>query len=224
MVGKKGKSGPPGHTRNRGVKRGGKKGRSGPPGNTKQLQHGVVRYGEEGKLPVGCEWIEVARDALQAKLVEAVTSSHGKVSIPHEMAIDRAGYWQAARLMFERWVRLQSGDDDIPATITTTSVEKKGEGGATVTRTRKSGMDLEERGRFAERIGKAIESRDRAIERLALDAEDSEDVFAFLDVAPNEPVQDCQSQEGDTEPKNVHEVAPEGDERPAANPQNEEEA
>jgi len=82
----------------------GKPGRSGPVReNRNAIRHGL----KAGKLPKGCQYIEIRLNSFRRQLEDSVMAAKGEVSLLDAAAIQTCLKWERHGCLAQRWLRLK---------------------------------------------------------------------------------------------------------------------
>ena len=136
----------------------GKPGRSGPPlGNANNLRHGL----KAGKLPPGCQYIEIRMNLFRRELESAVIAVKGEISLVDAANIQTAMKWERHGALALRWL--------------TKEADK---------------LKPVERLTFSREVARASTERDKALSALALNRDVVKDAWSVLDATPNEEPND----------------------------------
>ena len=121
---------------------------AGPPKrNRNALRHGM----KAGKLPKGCEYVEIRLNTFRRTLEDAVVLAKGEVSLMDAAAINTAVKWERHSMLAQRWLRLKA-EELSPADLL----------------------------RFSEALAKGSTNRDKALATLNLDRDSSDDIIDAL--------------------------------------------
>ncbi|HEY4259360.1 MAG TPA: hypothetical protein VGM98_04345 [Schlesneria sp.] len=130
----------------------GKSRRSGPPkGNVNNMRHGL----KAGKLPPGCQYIEVRMNLFRRELESAVIAVKGEINLIDAANIQTAMKWERHGALAQRWLTKEADT-----------------------------LKPVERLTFSREIARASTERDRALTALGLDRNQVRDQWAALDAIP----------------------------------------